>query len=113
MKNSFSLFELILSLIISSVIIIFSSKYLKEIFIENKNIQTNEKTKIDLRSTKIFIEKNIKDIDKLSFSNTILYFDNEILLTKVEDFQISKNGKSIEIFINYDNKISQNWSFSL
>ncbi len=57
MKNSFSIFELILSLIISSFVIVFSSKYIKEIYLENQNIQNIEKAKIDLSSTKYLFKK--------------------------------------------------------
>ena len=113
MKNSFSLFELLLTLIISSTIIIFSSKYLKEIYLENQNIQNIEISKIDLRSTKIFLEKNIKDLDKLTFTNNNLYFKNYILLEKVNEFKLIKNSDHIEIFINYDNKITQIWKIVL
>lgn len=113
MKNSFSIFELILTLVISSIIIIFSSQYIKEIFLENQNIQTIEKAKIDLRSTKIFIEKNIQNIDKISFSNGNLYFENSKLLNQIKDFKIVKNSKNIKIHINYDDKIVQTWEFLL
>lgn len=113
MKNSFSLFELLLTLIISSTIIIFSSKYLKEIYLENQNIQNIEISKIDLRSTKIFLEKYIKDLDKLTFTNNNLYFKNYILLEKVNEFKLIKNSDHIEIFINYDNKITQIWKIVL
>lgn len=113
MKNSFFLFELLLTLIISSTIIIFSSKYLKEIYLENQNIQNIEISKIDLRSTKIFLEKNIKDLDKLTFTNNNLYFKNYILLEKVNEFKLIKNSDHIEIFINYDNKITQIWKIVL
>ena len=82
MKNSFSIFELILSLIISSFVIVLSSKYKKEIYLENQNIQNIEKAKIDLSSTKIFIQKNINNLNKISFSNGNLYFENEILLDR-------------------------------
>src|SRR5574344_2186498 len=113
MKNSFSLFELLLTLIISSTIIIFSSKYLKEIYLENQNIQNIEISKIDLRNKKIFLEKNIKDLDKLTFTNNNLYFKNYILLEKVNEFKLIKNSDHIEIFINYDNKITQIWKIVL
>ncbi len=113
MKNSFSILELILTLIISSTIIIFSSNYIKDISLLNKELQIEEKTKIDLRSTKIFIEKNLENIDKLQQINNILYFDNEILLDKIEEFKISKNRFNIEIFIRYSDKIAQKWVFAL
>lgn len=113
MKSSFSIFELIISLIVSSVIIIYSAKYLKEIYLENKNVQNIEVLKVDLNSTKIFLQRNIDKIDKISFSTNNLYFDNNLLLSNVKDFQISKKDNYVDIFINLDDKIVQNWKIHL
>lgn len=111
MKSSFSLFELILTLIISSIIVVFSTKYLKDLALENRYVQNSEIAKIDLRSVKIFIQKNIKDINKISFSNNILYFENEILIKNIKDFKLTNQSNIVEIFVNYDDKIVQTWKF--
>ena len=49
MKSSFSIFELILSLIVSSVVIIYSTLFLKELFLENKTTQALEIDKINIK----------------------------------------------------------------
>ena len=76
MKNSFSLFEIILTLIISSIVIIYSTLFAKNLFFENKINEQIEIQKIDLLSTKIFFEKHLNEIDEFSFSNENLYFQN-------------------------------------
>ena len=58
MKNSFSLLEIILTLIISTIVIIYSSFFTKELIIDNKYNQNIEMAKINILSTKIFLEKH-------------------------------------------------------
>jgi len=48
MKNSFSLLEMILTLIISSIVIIYSTLYSKELFLQNRQTQELEIDKIGL-----------------------------------------------------------------
>ena len=83
MKNSFSLLEIILTLIISSIVIIYSTLFTKELFFENRINQQLEIQKIDLLSTKIFFEKHLKEIEKFNYSNQNLYFENFLLLEDV------------------------------
>ncbi len=111
MKNSFSLLEIILTLIISSIIIIYSTLFTKELFFENKINQQLEIQKIDLLSTKIFFEKHLNQIDEFSFSNEKLYFQNNLLLENVKEFSFIKIDNRTTIFINLDNKIIQKWEF--
>lgn len=113
MKNSFSLLEVILTLIISSIVIIYSTLFLKELFFENKINQQLEIQKIDLLSTKIFFEKHLNEINEFSFSNNNLYFKNSLLLENVKEFTLNKSTNEVDIFINLDDKIAQNWQFSL
>ncbi len=112
MKNSFSLLEIILSLIISSIVIIYSTLFAKELFFENKTNQNLEIQKIDLLSTKIFFEKHLNQIDEFSFSNQNLYFQNHLLLKNIKEFSLIKIENRINISINLDNKIIQNWEFA-
>lgn len=109
MKNSFSLLEIILTLIISSIVIIYSSLFTKELYFQNKNNQNIEIAKIDMLSTKIFLDKNKKDIDKIDYKNENLYFKNSLLLENVKEFKINKDTDKINIYINFDNKIIQDW----
>jgi hypothetical protein len=112
MKNSFSLFEIILTLIISSIVIIYSTLFAKNLFFENKINEQIEIQKIDLLSTKIFFEKHLNEIDEFSFSNENLYFQNNLLLENVKEFNLIKLANNTTIFINLDNKIVQTWQFS-
>ena len=48
MKNSFSLLEIILTLIISTIVIIYSSFFTKELIIDNKYNQNIEMAKINI-----------------------------------------------------------------
>lgn len=112
MKNSFSLLEVILTLIISSIVIIYSTLFAKELFFENKINQQLEIQKIDLLSTKIFFEKHLHEINEFSFSNNKLYFKNSLLLENVKEFTLNKSINRIDIFINLDDKIIQNWQFA-
>ena len=112
MKNSFSLLEIILTLIISSIVIIYSTLFAKNLFFENKINEQIEIQKIDLLSTKIFFEKHLNEINEFSFSNENLYFQNNLLLENVKEFNLIKLANNTTIFINLDNKIVQTWQFS-
>jgi len=111
MKNSFSLLEIILTLIISSIVIIYSTLFAKNLFFENKLNEQLEIQKINLLSTKIFFEKHLNQIDEFSFSNENLYFQNNLLLENVKAFSLVKIKDRTSIFINLDNKIVQTWEF--
>ncbi|MDD2896039.1 MAG: hypothetical protein PHG81_08460 [Aliarcobacter sp.] len=111
MKNSFSLLEIILTLIISSIVIIYSTLFTKELFFENRINQQLEIQKIDLLSTKVFFEKHLNEINEFTFSNNNLYFKNSLLLENVKDFTLNKSTNKVKIHINLDDKIIQNWEF--
>lgn len=112
MKNSFSLLEIILTLIISSIVIIYSTLFTKELFFENKINQQLEIQKIDLLSTKVFFEKHLNEIDDFTFSDNNLYFKNNLLLENVKSFTLNKSANKVTIQINLDDKIIQNWEFA-
>lgn len=111
MKNSFTILELLLSITLSAVIIVYSLNFTKELFTTNKQTQKLELKKIDLLGTKIFLQKNKNEISKLEYKNKNLYFDNSLLLENIENFTLSKNNDIINININLDNTIMQNWKF--
>ncbi len=114
MKNSFSLLELIIVILISSIVIISSLFFLKESYFTNKDIQETEISKIDLLSTKIFLSKNIEDLDaNLKFENSVLYYKENILLENVNEFIIIKNDLYYEINITLKNKIKQLWKIKI
>ena len=111
MKNSFSLLEIILTLIISTIVIIYSSFFTKELIIDNKYNQNIEMAKINILSTKIFLEKHKNELDLISYTNENLYFKNSFLLEKVKEFSLTSTSTNIKININYDDKIKQSWEF--
>lgn len=113
MKNSFSLLEIILSLIISSIVIIYSMLFTKELFFTNKNNQNIEIAKIDILSTRIFIEKHKNELDLISYKNENLYFKDSLLLENVKSFTLKKNNQNIKIELNLNDMIKQTWEFIL
>lgn len=114
MKNSFTILEIILSIFLSALVIINTSYFSKELFQTNKNMQDIEIIKLDLLSTKIFLQKNSKDLDtNLFFSENTLYFKNNILLKNVNEFKILKKEKYYEVLIKIDEKVKENWKIKL
>lgn len=111
MKSSFTLLEIILSVVISAIVIINSAYFSKELFQTNKDMQNIEILKLDLLSTKIFLQKNNKDLkEKLNYKNNTLYFDKNILLQNVDEFSILKKTQFYEISIKLSNKIKEKWT---
>lgn len=113
-NKAFTLFELILVLLIGSIILIYTFTFQKELYetqIQNESIAI---LKIDLNSTKIIIERNLQDIQKkLSYYNNTLFYENNILLKNVTSFDISKDSNILTIDITIENKLSQTWEFKL
>lgn len=113
-KLSFTLFELILVVLISSIVLIYTFTFQKELY-ETQIL--NEKTtilKIDLNSTKIIIEKNLPNIEnKLTYDGSTLFYENNILLKNVSSFKMLRNQDILTINITLNNKISQTWKFKL
>ncbi|WP_206193260.1 hypothetical protein [Aliarcobacter cryaerophilus] len=113
MKNSFSLFELILTLAISTTIIIYSTLLVKDLIILNKTSLSKELARLELNSTKIFIEKNKNELNKFGLNNKILYFDNHILLKNVNEFNIYISNEVATINISLENSSKQVWKIAL
>ncbi|APW64996.1 MULTISPECIES: hypothetical protein [Arcobacteraceae] len=114
MKNSFTILEIILSILISSLVIINTSYFSNELFQTNKNMQKVEELKLDLLSTKIFLQKNNQNLENtLSYSNDTIYFKTNILLKDVSDFTISKKENYYEITLELEEKIKENWKIRL
>lgn len=83
------------------------AKVLQEDQLKNQEIAI---LKIDLNSTKIFIERNINFIDeKLNFRDNKLYFDEKILLQNVTSFSILNQLDFKIVEITLDDKIKQTW----
>jgi len=113
MKSSFSIFELILTLIISTTIVICSTIFLKELFLKNQETLNMELWKIELLSTKAFLEKNKDDLSQLTFINNALFFKNSTLLKNVAKFKISTSNNIATIQIELSNSLKQVWNIKL
>lgn len=112
-KSAFSLLELILALFIGSIVVISSfslSKNLQESQIVNERLAI---LKLDMNSTKIFIEKNLAKKELLRYDGKTLYFNNRTLLENVSSFKSSSSSNIFTIDIILDKKIAQTWKFKL
>ena len=113
-KKAYTLFELILVIFISSIVLIYTFSFQKELYetqIANEEIAI---LKIDLNSTKIIIEKNLVNIEsKLAYNDSTLYFEDHILLKDVSSYEMSKSSNILTINITLKEKISQEWKFKI
>jgi len=114
MKNSFTVLEIILSVLISSIVITNTAYFSKELFQTNKDMQNIEILKLDLLSTKIFLQKNNLDLKKnLIYKYNTLYFKGNILLQKVNSFSILKKDKYYEVSIKVNSRVKEHWNISI
>jgi len=112
-KKAFSLFELLLVLFLSSIVITYSFIFTKKIY-EWEIINTQLAIlKLDLNCAKIIIGKNLKKINKLYLQDETLYLDGNILLEKINSFSKKINNNIVHIDVTIDKKISQTWKFKL
>lgn len=113
-KKAFSLLELILVIFISSIVIIYSFTFLQQLHQTQNQTQKIAILKIDMNSTKIFIESNLGNIrGKLSYYSNTLFYDKNILLKNVTSFNKSYSLNNLKIDITLDDKITQTWKFKI
>ncbi|RBQ29564.1 hypothetical protein [Aliarcobacter vitoriensis] len=113
MKSSFSLLELLLTLIISSSIVVYSTIFIKELSLKNQETLNLEISKLELFSTKAFLDKNKDDLSQIQFDGNNLYFKNSLLLKNVKAFTINSNGNIATINITLSNNLKQEWAIKL
>lgn len=113
MKSSFSLFELILTTLISSILIVYTLVFIKELYSNNDSLQKQEIAKIDLLATKAFLDKKADFFDEIKYENNTLFYKDSLLLENIVEFKIKKENKIIEIHLNHANKISIKWIFRI
>lgn len=111
MKNSFTIFEIILTLTISSFVIVYTMSFTKELLITNQKTQDLELKKINLLATKIFFQKHKNDLDKIKYLDEKIFFDDSLLLDNVNNFTLEKKEENINIKIEYAKLIKQEWEF--
>jgi hypothetical protein len=108
-RRAMILFELLISIIILSVVVLYSIKFSFNIYKQNsKNLNLNI-GKMDLESTKLFLQEN--DFDYLSYSGTNLIYNNRLLLNNVTKFEYLKNNNLIfiDICIKRKYEICKEW----
>jgi prepilin-type N-terminal cleavage/methylation domain-containing protein len=113
-KKAFSLLELILVIFVSSIVLIYSFTFLQQLHQTQKQTQEIAILKIDMNSTKIFIETNLQNIKNgLTYEGTTLFYNKNILLKDVSSFNRIYSVDTLQIDITLDNKIKQTWKFKL
>jgi len=113
-KKCFSLLELIIVLFISSIVIIYTFTFTKELYQTQSDNQKIAILKIDLNSTKIILERNLPYISSsLKYNDSTLFINDVILLKNVTAFSTKKSSNIFEVNITLEDKISQIWKFKL
>ncbi|PLY07789.1 MAG: hypothetical protein C0625_04280 [Arcobacter sp.] len=113
-KKASSLFELILVIFVSSIVLIYTFVFTKELYETQINNEKIASLKIDLNSTKIIIGKNLPDSkNKLNYDGNTLFYGANILLKNVTSFTMQNSSNILDINITLENKISQTWKFKL
>ena len=96
MKNSFSLLEIILTLILSSIVIIYSALFTKELFFVNKN---NTKTEASYQE---IVEWCSENASKLNLSNKEQQYLFEMSTRYLMKIKIGHwNEADANLIINY------------
>lgn len=106
-KPSFSVIELIFSLLLLSVISTILLVFYKDFSQKNKDDYSLQILKLDLLNTSYFIEKNIqtKNLKDLVFNKTSLYFQDNLLLKDVSFFSKKIEKNSIQIKLCLKDKV--------
>jgi len=109
LKKSIVLLEVIISLILFSIIAVVSSKMAYSLVQKNSTDTFIVENNLILETTRLFLNKK-NDFSKLVKLETNLYYDSNLLLENISQYDVSKvnNITTINICI-YDNKICQVW----
>ena len=69
---------------------------------------------LNLETTRLYLQKNNRQ-DKIKYENGILFYDNYILLDRVNKFELTSNNQysTINICIDSQNKTCQVWNIKL
>ena len=109
MKRSIALLEVIISLILFSIIAIVSSKMVYSLIEKNSTDTFIVQNNLILETTRLFLTKQ-NDFSKLTKSDTSLYYDSNLLLENVSQYDLSKVNDIVTINICiYDGQICQVW----
>jgi Tfp pilus assembly protein PilV len=108
-KFSFVLIEVIFSVVLFSIIFIYTLNSTLSIQKQNQQSYKRNIAILKLESTKLFLEKN-KNFTKLQFTENKLFYDTHLLLDSITSYTLSKesNLTNIDICLN---DICQKWYF--
>jgi competence protein ComGC len=99
-KKSFTLLEIIFSIVIISVVVISALNMMNILNTKNNNTYKTTVTKIDIEATRLFLENKTstdKKLDKLLYKKKKLYYDNGLLLNNISSFSKTLHPNNTEI----------------
>ena len=106
-KSSFVLVELIFSIVLFSIILIYTLNSTISLQKQNQKSYQNLLSIIKLESTKLFLSKH--SFENISYSNHTLYYDDNILLSNISSYTQTKTDDIYNINICLDNTACQQW----
>lgn len=108
-KSSIVLFEFLISMLIFSIIIIYTFNISLNLY-DKKYIEHQQLISLlKLESTKLFIKKNISNISNIKFLDNKLYYKDYLLLNNLNSFNLSSSANNIYTIQIKTNNIEQKW----
>ena len=107
-KKAISLIELLFTILIGAILLLSISNISLDLNIQNKNEYEKNILKIEFESTRLFLQKIIKNdkfLDKLIYKDNTLFLNNNILLKNVNNYSKSIINDDIILNICIKNKI--------
>ena len=107
-KKAISLIELLFTIVISAILLISISNISLDLNIQNNNEYEKNILKIEFESTRLFLQKIIKNdkfLDKLIYKEETLFLNNNILLKNVKTYSKSIINDDVVLNICIKNKI--------
>lgn len=108
-KKSFTLLELILSITILSVVVINTLQLQKTLIKDDKTLRQKEVLKLDLLATKIYLQKNMQNLNDLELEDEKLYFNDILILKEVSQFEKYEDENYFYIKLTLNKKIKNSW----
>jgi len=106
-SKGIALVEMIISMLLLSIVITASMLLFKEFHQKNHTTLNEEITKLELRNTKLFLEKNVSSINQLELTGNKLYFKGNLLLNSVSSFTIQSEENAATVSICIGEKVCQ------
>lgn len=87
-SKAIALLEMIISMLLLSVVITASMLLFKEFHLKNHTSLQEEIAQLEMRNTKLFLEKNFSSQNQLELREEKLYFERSLLLNNVSNYSI-------------------------